>query len=120
MNLYEHTIIARQDFTKSQLDTLKTKYTNLITKNKGEIVKIEDWGLLSLAYKISKNNKGNYLHFKLKGNGTTISELEKNERIDKNLLRFLTVKVEKFDLEKTYFPQEENKNFKNKNYEKKI
>ncbi len=120
MNLYEHTIIARQDFTKSQLDTLKTKYTNLITKYKGEIVKIEDWGLLQLSYKISKNNKGNYLHFKLKGDGNIISELEKNERIDKNLLRYLTVKVQKFDLEKNYFSSEDNKNSKTKNNEKKI
>ena len=120
MNLYEHTIIARQDFTKSQLDTLKTKYTNLITKYKGEIVKIEDWGLLQLSYKISKNNKGNYLHFKSKGDGNIISELEKNERIDKNLLRYLTVKVQKFDLEKNYFSSEDNKNSKTKNNEKKI
>ena len=107
MNLYEHTIIARQDFTKTQLDTLKTKYTNLISKNKGEIVKFEDWGLLQLAYKIEKNNKGNYLHFKIKGNGNLIQELEKNEVIDKNLLRYLTVKVKKFDLEKNYFLNKE-------------
>ena len=46
MNLYEHTIIAKQNFTKSQLDTIKNKYTNLIKKNNGELIKIEDWGLL--------------------------------------------------------------------------
>ena len=121
MNLYEHTIIARQDFTKSQLDTLKNKYQSLITKNKGEIVKIEEWGLLNLSYKISKNNKGNFLHFKIKGDGNTISELEKNERIDKNLLRFLTVKVQKFDLNKNYFSDSENeKKDKIKKYEKKV
>ena len=87
MNLYEHTIIAKQNFTKSQLDTIKNKYTNLIKKNNGELIKIEDWGLLNLSYKIAKNRKGNYLHFKLKGDGITISQLEKNERIDNNLLR---------------------------------
>ena len=107
MNLYEHTIVARQDFTKNQLDTLKTKYTNLISKNKGEIVKFEDWGLLQLSYKIEKNNKGNYLHFKIKGDGNLIKELEKNEVIDTNLLRYLTVKVKKFNLEKNYFPSKE-------------
>ena len=106
MNLYEHTIVARQDFTKSQLDTIKNKYTNLIKKNNGELVKIEEWGLLNLSYKIAKNTKGNYLHFKLKGDGITISELEKNERIDNNLLRFLTVKVKKFDLDKNHFLDE--------------
>jgi len=106
MNLYEHTIVARQDFTRSQLDTIKNKYTNLIKKNNGELVKIEEWGLLHLSYKIAKNTKGNYLHFKLKGDGITISELEKNERIDNNLLRFLTVKVKRFDLDKNYFLDE--------------
>ena len=50
----------------------------------------------------------NYLHFKITGTGSTIQELEKNERIDKNLLRFLTVRVKKHDLEKNYFAQEEN------------
>ena len=114
MNLYEHTIIAKQNFTKSQLDTIKNKYTSLIKKNNGELIKIEDWGLLSLSYKIAKNSKGNYLHFKLKGNGKTISELEKNERIDNNLLRFLTVKVKKFDLNKNYFSKEKEDKEKNK------
>ena len=50
-----------------------------------------------------KNKKGNYIHFKIKGNGKIISELEKNEKIDKNLLRYLTVKVKKFDLKTDYF-----------------
>ena len=114
MNLYEHTIIAKQNFTKSQLDTIKNKYTNLIKKNNGELVKIEEWGLLNLSYKIAKNSKGNYLHFKLKGNGITITELEKNERIDNNLLRFLTVKVKKFNLEKNYFSDKKEEKEKNK------
>ena len=114
MNLYEHTIIAKQDFTRSQLDTIKNKYTNLIKKNNGELIKIEDWGLLNLSYKIAKNTKGNYLHFKLKGDGITISQLEKNERIDNNLLRFLTVKVKKFDLDNNYFSDESENKGKNK------
>ena len=60
MNLYEHTIIAKQNFTKSQLDTIKNKYTNLIKKNNGELIKIEDWGLLNLSYKIAKNRNEAY------------------------------------------------------------
>ena len=56
---------------------------------------------------IKKNKKGNYIHFKIKGNGKTISELEKNEKIDKNLLRYLTVKVKKFDLETNYFSKKD-------------
>ena len=64
---------------------------------------------MNLSYLIKKNKKGNFIHFKIKGNGTLIKELEKNEKLDKNLLRFLTVKVKKFDLETNYFNKEENK-----------
>jgi len=106
MNLYEHTIIVKQSHSVSQLKSLKTKYSNIIEKNEGEILKIDDWGFFNLSYEINKNKKGNYIHFKLKGSGLTISELEKNEKIDINLLRFLTVKVKKFDLDKNYFKQE--------------
>ena len=110
MNLYEHTIIAKQSHSVNQLNNLKTKYSKIIENNGGEIVKIDDWVLLNLSYEINKNKKGNYIHFKLKGNGLTVSELEKNEKIDKNLLRFLTVRVNKFDLDKDYFKQENNYN----------
>tara|TARA_Y100000590_G_scaffold395749_1_gene475973 strand:+ start:1405 stop:1638 length:234 start_codon:yes stop_codon:yes gene_type:complete len=70
---------------------------------------LESWGLLNLSYIIKKNKKGNYIHFKIKADGKTISELEKNEKIDKNLLRYLTVKVKKFDLETNYFKKNEDK-----------
>ena len=62
---------------------------------------------MHLSYLIKKNKKGNFLHFKIEGNGKTIRELEKNEKIDKNLLRFLTVKVKKLDLETDYFKKNE-------------
>ena len=107
MNLYEHTIIARQDVSPSQLKQIQEKYSNLVEKNKGDVVKTENWGLLNLSYLIKKNKKGNYIHFKIKGDGKIISELEKNEKIDKNLLRYLTVKVKKFDLDTNYFKKED-------------
>jgi len=106
MNLYEHTIIAKQSHSAAQLKSLKTKYSKIIEKNEGEIIKIDDWGLLNLSHEINKNKKGNYIHFKLKGTGLTVSELEKNEKIDDSLLRFLTVRVKKFDLENNYFKKE--------------
>ena len=108
MNLYEHTIIARQDTSPSQLKQLQEKYANLVEKFDGNIVKTENWGLLNLSYLIKKNRKGNYIHFKIKGSGKTILELEKNEKIDKNLLRYLTVKVKKFDLKTNYFEKKED------------
>ena len=107
MNLYEHTIIARQDTSPSQLKQIQEKYVKLVEKFKGSIVKTENWGLLNLSYLIKKNRKGNYIHFKIKADGKAISELEKNEKIDKNLLRYLTVKVKKFDLETIYFGKKE-------------
>ena len=103
MNLYEHTIIARQDVSPTQLKQLEEKYSKIVEKFSGDVVKLENWGLLNLSYIIKKNKKGNYIHFKIKADGKTISELEKNEKIDKNLLRYLTVRVKKFDLETNYF-----------------
>jgi|TARA_B100000929_G_scaffold283080_1_gene263776 small subunit ribosomal protein S6 len=107
MNLYEHTLIVRQDISPSQLKQIQEKYTKLVEEFDGNIVKTENWGLLNLSYLIKKNKKGNYIHFKIKGNGKTISELEKNEKIDKNLLRYLTIKVRQFDLKTNYFGKKE-------------
>ena len=103
MNLYEHTIIARQDASPSDLQQLTEKYSKIVEKNDGEIIKTENWGLLNLSYLIKKNKKGSYIHFKIKCDGQVINELEKNESIDKKLLRYLTVKVKKFDLKTNYF-----------------
>ena len=103
MNFYEHTIITRQDVGTSQLKQIEEKYSKIVEKLDGDIVKLENWGLMNLSYLIKKNKKGIYIHFKIKGDGKIILELEKNEKIDKNLLRYLTVKVKKFDLETDYF-----------------
>ncbi len=107
MTNYEHTIIARQDTSISQIKQIKEKYTDFITKNKGNIIQTQDWGLMNLSYLIKKNKKGNYIHFKIKCDGSLIKELEKSEKLDKNLLRFLTVKVKKFDLKTNYFSKED-------------
>ena len=114
MNLYEHTIIARQDTSPSEIKQLIEKYSKIVEKNEGEVVKTENWGLLNLSYIIKKNNKGSYIHFKIKGKGSVVSELEKNEALDKKLLRYLTVKVKKFDLDTNYFVKKDDKeNFEN-------
>ena len=115
MNLYEHTIIARQDTSPSELKQLTEKYSKIVEKNEGEIIKTENWGLLNLSYLIRKNKKGSYIHFKIKGKGKVVEELEKNEAIDKKLLRYLTVKVKNFDLNTNYF----NKKDENEKIEEK-
>ena len=107
MNLYEHTIIAKQDISPSEIKQLTEKYSKIVEKNEGQIVKTENWGLLNLSHLIKKNKKGSYIHFKIKGKGNVINELEKNESIDKKLLRYLTVKVKKFDLETSFFSKKD-------------
>ena len=108
MYLYEHTIIARQDTSPSEIKQLTEKYSKIVEKNEGEVVKTENWGLLNLSYLIKKNRKGSYIHFKIKGTGKVVHELEKNESIDKKLLRYLTVRVKKFDLDTNYFSKRED------------
>ena len=115
MNLYEHTIIARPDTSTNQIKQIQDKYSKIVEKFEGNIVKTENWGLLNMSYLIKKNKKGNYIHFKIEGNGKLIAELEKNEKIDKNLLRYLTVKVKKFDLETNYFDIKEKEDFRDQN-----
>ena len=108
MNSYEHTFITKQDLAENQAKQLLSKYEDLIKKNSGKILKIEEWGLRNLSHVIKNNKKGFYFHIKLEGTGKTISELEKTENIDQLLIRFLTVKVKKHDLDKTYFEKKES------------
>jgi len=115
MNLYEHTIIARQDTSPSEIKQLTDKYSKIIEKNDGEVIKTENWGLINLSYIIKKNKKGSYIHFKIKGMGNVVNELEKNEAIDKKLLRCLTVKVKKFDLDTNYFAKKDDNEKKGNN-----
>ena len=103
MNCYEHTLIAKQDLSESQNQKLIDKYEIIINKNLGKVLKTENWGLRNLAYKIKNNKKGLYFHIKFEGVGKTIEELERAENIDGALLRYLTVKVKKHDLDTNYF-----------------
>ena len=107
MNYYEHTIIVRQDISPTQMNQIIDKYTNLIEKNGGKLIQTQKWGLLNLSYIIKKNRKGNYIHFKIEGSGELIRELEKNEKMDKSLLKYLSVKVQKHDLKTNYFEKKD-------------
>ena len=108
MNCYEHTFIAKHDLPMTQVKTLVDKYQSIIKKNSGKIIKIEEWGLRNLSHVIKNNKKGFYFHIKFEGIGKTIEELEKAENIDKMLLRYLTVRVKKLDLETSFFEKKEN------------
>ena len=99
MQCYEHTLIARENLTENQGKELISKYENIIKENSGKILKIQEWGLRTLSHRLKNNKKGFYFHIKLEGIGKTIDELEKAENIDGMLIRYLTVKVKKHDLE---------------------
>ena len=103
MNCYEHTLIAKQDLQESQIKTLISKYEEIINNNSGKILKTEYWGLKNFSHKIKNNKKGFYFHIKLEGDGSTVKELEKAENIDEMLIRYLTVRVKKHDLDENYF-----------------
>ena len=103
MNCYEHTFITKQDLVENQSKKIINKYEDIINKNSGKVIKIEEWGLRSLSYKIKNNRKGIYFHIKFEGEGKTIEELEKAENIDQMLIRYLTVKVKKHNLDISYF-----------------
>tara|TARA_Y100001970_G_C14107627_1_gene789062 strand:+ start:320 stop:646 length:327 start_codon:yes stop_codon:yes gene_type:complete len=107
MNYYEHTFITKSDLSESQIKTVTEKYNEIISQNSGKVLKVEEWGLKNFSYMIKNNKKGFYFHFKIEGDGKTIEELEKAQNIDKDLLRFLTVKVKKHDLETNYFEKKE-------------
>tara|TARA_B110000014_G_scaffold148738_1_gene103586 strand:+ start:719 stop:1039 length:321 start_codon:yes stop_codon:yes gene_type:complete len=103
MNCYEHTFITKQDLVENQSKKIINKYEDIINKNSGKVIKVEEWGLRSLSYKIKNNRKGIYFHIKFEGEGKTIEELEKAENIDQMLIRYLTVKVKKHTLDINYF-----------------
>ena len=103
MNCYEHTFITKQDLSDSQVKKLVNKYEDIINKNSGKVIKTEDWGLRNLTLHIKNNRKGFYFHIKFEGIGKTIEKLEQTENIDESLIRYLTVRVKKHNLEENYF-----------------
>ena len=107
MNCYEHTFITRQDLPENQAKKLVDKYKDIIKKNLGQVLKTEEWGLRNLSHIIKNNKKGFYFHMKFEGIRKTIEELEKTENIDEMLIRFLTVRVKKHDLEKNFFEKKD-------------
>ena len=106
MSFYENTLITKQDLAVTELNKIKEKYSDLINNNSGKVVKIEEWGLLNLARKIKKYNKGFYIHFKFEGKKETINEIDKKIKIDGSVIRHLIVKYKKLDIENEYFKKE--------------
>ena len=103
MSFYENTLVTKQDLPKSELEKIKDKYNDLINSNSGKVVKVEEWGLLNLARKIKKYNKGFYIHYKFEGNKETIEEIKKKIKTDRSLIRHLIVKYKNLDVKNEFF-----------------
>ena len=97
MPFYESVLIARQDISTPQVDSLTEELTKVIEDQSGKVVKMEYWGLRSLAYKIRKNRKGHFILFGIDGPSSVTMELERRMRLNEDVLRYLTVKVDAID-----------------------
>jgi len=106
MAFYENTIVAKQDLAEKDLKTVKDKYSEIIKNSSGKIVKVEEWGLLSLSNKIKNFKKGFFIHYKFEGNKNTLNEINKKIKVDGTIIRHLTVKYKKLDTDKEYFKKE--------------
>src|SRR5436305_12527493 len=97
MALYEHLLIARQDISAQQVDALATHLKTIVEGEGGKVEKQEYWGLRSLAYRIKKNRKGHYVLLNLNAPAKAVQELERQLKINEDVLRSLTVKVDQFE-----------------------
>ena len=97
MALYEHMLIARQDISAQQVDALATHLKTIIETEGGKVEKQEYWGLRSLSYRIKKNRKGHYVLLNVNAPSNAIVELERQLKINEDVLRFMSVKVEAFE-----------------------
>lgn len=97
MAFYENVFIARQDISTAQVEAMAAQFTDIIKGQGGEVTKTEQWGLRNLTYRIKKNKKGHYVLLNINASGAAIAELERNMRIHEDILRYLTVRVEKLE-----------------------
>ena len=94
MPLYEHVFLARQDLAQAQVDALAENATKILTDNGAKVVKTENWGLRSLAYRIAKNRKAHYVSLDVDAPAPAIAELERQSNINEDVIRFLTIRVD--------------------------
>ena len=94
MALYEHVFLARQDVTAQQVETLTEQLKSIITANGGSIAKAEYWGIKSLAYRVKKNRRAHFTLLNIDAPAAAITEMERQMRINEDVIRLLTVRVE--------------------------
>ena len=97
MALYEHVFLARQDLAQAQVDAMTENATKILTDNGGKVVKTENWGLRSLAYRIAKNRKAHYVALDVDAPPAAIAELERQTNINEDVIRFMTIRVDEHE-----------------------
>jgi small subunit ribosomal protein S6 len=97
MPLYEHIVLARQDVSPQQVEELNTQLTEVLTQGGGKVTKTEYWGLKSLSYRIRKNRKAHYTLLNIDAPAPAIAEMERQERINEDIIRFMTVRVDELE-----------------------
>ena len=93
---YESVLIARQDLGASQVSTIVSDLSDIIKKEGGEVVRVDNWGLKNLAYRIKKNRKGHYVVMNIAAPANAIAEFERIMRFNEDIIRYMTVKVDEF------------------------
>ena len=106
MAFYENTIVVKQDSSNVDLKSIKDKYNDIINETSGKVLKIEDWGMLSLVKKIKDYKKGYYIHYKFEGNVKTLNEINKKIHLDSSIIRHLIVKYKKLDTKNEFFKKD--------------
>ena len=109
MPLYEHIFMARQDVTPQQVEALVDQYKGVIEQNGGSVDKTEMWGVKSLAYRIKKNRKAHFTMFNLNAPAPAVAEMERQMRINEDILRFMTIKVEELETEPSVMMQKRDR-----------
>ncbi|MDB3952338.1 30S ribosomal protein S6 [Alphaproteobacteria bacterium] len=94
MTLYESVFIARQDVSATQVDSLTDSFEKIIVDNGGSVERRENWGLRTLAYRIKKNRKGHYVMLNINAPSDAVQEMERNMRLNEDILRYMTIKIE--------------------------
>ena len=105
MPLYEHVFLARQDVTAQQVEGFVDQYKAVIEQNGGRVEKTEVWGVKSLAYRIKKNRKAHFTMFSLDAPAPAVAEMERQMRINEDILRFMTIRVDALDAEPSVMMQ---------------
>ena len=97
MSLYEHVFLARQDASTQQVEELTTQMTGIVEQLGGKVVKMESWGVRSLTYRMNKNRKAHFVLLNIDGPSAAVAEIERQERISEDVIRYLTVRVEEHE-----------------------